>query len=88
MITRGSRRNAQAGAGSLSLEVIGQLARRLARLEEVLEAYREGAPPDRRGFDGLQRRLADHGIEHEMEEGGEAEAEAAAGGDGADEEED
>ena len=31
------------------------------------EAYREGAPPDRRGFDELQRRLADHGIEEEME---------------------
>jgi hypothetical protein len=38
----------------------------VARLEEVLEAYREGASPDRRGFDALQRRLADHGIEDEM----------------------
>ena len=43
------------GQGALSLEAIGQLARRVARLEEILEAYREGAPPDRRGFDALQR---------------------------------
>jgi hypothetical protein len=53
----------------VSFEAIGQLARRAGRLEEVLEAYREGAPPDRRGFDALQRRLANHGIEDEMEAG-------------------
>jgi hypothetical protein len=53
----------------LSLELVGQLTRRVARLEEILEAYREGAPPDRRGFEELQRRLADHGIESEMEAG-------------------
>jgi hypothetical protein len=58
------------GAGVLALEAVGQLTRRVARLEEVLEAFREGAPPDRRGFDALQRRLADHGIEDEMTEGG------------------
>ena len=62
-------RQAEAGQGGLSVDVIGQLARRVARLEEILEPYREGAPPDRRGFDALQRRLADHGIEGEMEEG-------------------
>jgi hypothetical protein len=62
-------RQAEAGQGALSVDVIGQLARRVARLEEILEPYREGAPPDRRGFDALQRRLADHGIEGEMEEG-------------------
>ena len=50
----------------------------VARLEEILEAYREGAPPDRRGFDTLQRRLADHGIEDEME--ADREADAAASG--------
>jgi hypothetical protein len=60
--------------GTLSFESIGQLTRRVARLEEVLEAYREGAPPDRRGFDALQRRLADHGIEDEMEARREEEA--------------
>ena len=50
----------------MDFEVLGQIARRVARLEEVLETYREGAPPDRRGFDALQRRLADHGIEEDM----------------------
>ena len=59
-------RRAEAGEARLPLEAIGQLARRVARLEEVLEAYREGSPPDRRGFDDLQRRLADVGIESEM----------------------
>lgn len=62
-------RRAEAGEAVLSLEVIGQLTRRVARLEEILESYREGTPPDRRGFDTLQRRLADHGIEEEMERG-------------------
>ena len=52
----------------LSVEVVGQLARRVDRLEEVLEVYREGAPPDRTGFDALRRRLADYGIEDEMRE--------------------
>jgi hypothetical protein len=70
----------------LSLEVIGQLVRRVARLEEILEAYREGAAPDRRGFDALQRRLADHGIEEEMAEGREAEA-TSTGDNGEDDEE-
>jgi hypothetical protein len=65
-------RQAEAGQGALSVEVIGQLARRVARLEEILEAYREGSPPDRRGFDALQRHLADHGIEEEMERGRDA----------------
>lgn len=60
-------RRAEAGEATLSLETIGHLARRVARLEEVLEAYREGSPPDRRGFDALQRRLADVGIESEMQ---------------------
>ena len=59
-------RRAEAGEARLPLEAIGQLARRVARLEEILEAYREGSPPDRRGFDALQRRLADVGIESEM----------------------
>jgi uncharacterized protein with von Willebrand factor type A (vWA) domain len=54
------------GQAVLSVDVVGQLVRRVARLEEVLENYREGTPPDRRGFDALQRRLADHGIEEAM----------------------
>ena len=38
----------------------------MARLEEVLEVFREGKPPDRTGFDAFQLRLADVGIEEEM----------------------
>ena len=61
-------RRAEAGEGRLPLEAIGQITRRVARLEEILEAYREGSPPDRRGFDALQRRLADLGLESDTEE--------------------
>ena len=60
---------AEAGQAGISLETIGHLARRVDRLEEILEAYREGQTPDRRGFDALRQRLADHGIEAEMREG-------------------
>ena len=60
---------AEADGGRIALDVIGQITRRVARLEEILETYRDGAPPDRRGFDALQRRLADRGIETEMESG-------------------
>lgn len=80
-------RRAESGQAALSLEEIGQLARRVARLEEILETYREGAPPDRKGFDALRRRLADHGIEEEMERGRQAETGAPSGADGEDEEE-
>lgn len=55
-----------AGEARLSLEVVGQLARRVARLEEVLEAFRDNPPPEQTGFESLRRRLADHGIEAEM----------------------
>lgn len=54
------------GEARLSLEVVGQLARRVARLEEVLEVFRDNPPPDQTGFESLRRRLADHGIEAEM----------------------
>jgi hypothetical protein len=50
----------------LPLEVIGQLARRVDRLEQLLDVFRDGGAPDRRGFEALKRRLADHGIEDEM----------------------
>jgi hypothetical protein len=76
-------RQAAAGQASISFDAIGQLARRVSRLEEILEIYREGKPPDRRGFDALQRRLADHGIEEEMEAGRRGEIPS----DGADDEE-
>jgi hypothetical protein len=62
---------AQSGGARLELDVIGQLARRVARIEEILEVYREGVAPDRAGFDALRRRLADLGIEAEMQRGGE-----------------
>lgn len=55
------------GHAAVSIEVIGQLARRLERLEEILEAYRDEKGPERAGFDELRRRLMDHGIEAEME---------------------
>jgi hypothetical protein len=55
------------GGASVPLEVIGQLARRVDRVEEILETYRDNEGPDRRGFDTLRRRLMDHGIEHEMQ---------------------
>jgi len=61
-------RRAELDGGRLPLETIGQLVRRVARLEEILEAYREGSPPDRRGFDVLQRRLANIGIESDIGE--------------------
>jgi hypothetical protein len=62
----GGVKAAAAGKARISLDVIGQLARRVDRLEEVLEVFREGAPPDRRGFDALQSHLANLGIEPEM----------------------
>jgi hypothetical protein len=61
---------AEAGEAPISIDIIGQLARRVERLEEILEIYREGTPPDRRGFDALKRRLIDRGIEAEMQNPG------------------
>jgi hypothetical protein len=66
-------KQAEAGRGALPLDIIGHLARRVARLEEILAVFRDGAPPDRRGFDQLQRRLMDVGIEDEMRRGREDE---------------
>ena len=60
---------ARAGAAALDLDTLSHVARRVARLEEVLEAFRDDKPPDRRGFDAFQRRLADQGIEEEMRGG-------------------
>jgi len=59
----------QAGHPSLTVDAISSLAHRVERLEEILEAYRDGNGPDRSGFDALRRRLADYGIEAEMETG-------------------
>jgi hypothetical protein len=57
---------AAAGGAALDLDEIRKLAHRLGRLEEILDIFRDEAPPDRRGFDALRRRLLDHGIENEM----------------------
>jgi hypothetical protein len=54
------------GHASIPMPAIRQLAHRLERLEEILEVYRDQTGPDRRGFDALQRRLMDQGIEDEM----------------------
>ena len=57
------------GGATLPIEVLGQIVRRVDRLEESLEVYREGSSPDRTGFDQLQVRLANRGIEEDMESG-------------------
>lgn len=57
------------GGATLPIDVLGQIVRRVDRLEESLLVYREGSTPDRTGFDELQVRLANRGIEDEMEGG-------------------
>jgi uncharacterized protein with von Willebrand factor type A (vWA) domain len=57
---------ARTNQAAFDLDTLSHLARRVARLEEILEAFREGKPPDRSGFDAFQRRLMDEGIEDEM----------------------
>jgi hypothetical protein len=59
-------RAVEEGRPTLTVDVLGQVARRVARLEEVLDFYREGGGPDRRAFDALRRRLIDVGLEDEM----------------------
>jgi len=66
-----------AAGASMNVDTVGQLARRIDRLEEILDFFRTDPPPDRRGFDALRQRLADQGIEAEMERGRREEAEAA-----------
>jgi hypothetical protein len=56
------------GEAILGIDAAGQLTRRVARLEEILEAYRDGASPDRTAFLTLQHRLAEYGIEDELDE--------------------
>jgi hypothetical protein len=60
---------AEGGRAVLTLDVLGQLARRLDRVEEVLEAFRSGPGPDRTKFDALRNRLLNVGIENEMSSG-------------------
>ena len=78
---------AEQGGARFTLDVIGQLARRVDRLEEVLDVFRDGGSPDRRGFDALKRRLADHGIEEEMRPEPEPDSDAEPPRDGDDEDE-
>ncbi len=54
------------GRAVLTVDVMRQLARRVDRLEEILELFRDEKGPDRRRFDDLRRHLMDQGIEHEM----------------------
>jgi hypothetical protein len=54
------------GHATLSIDVIRQIAHRVDRLEEILDLCRDQEGPDRRGFDALQRRLMDQGIEEDM----------------------
>jgi len=61
------------GGQKYDAEVVGQIARRIDRLEEILDSFREEKGPDRRGFDALKRRLMDQGIEKEMERDDEGE---------------
>jgi hypothetical protein len=56
----------QAGDARWTVEMVVRLVRRVARVEEALEGFREGPRPDRHGFDALQSRLMDLGIEKEM----------------------
>ncbi len=58
----------EAGGASLGLEAIGQIARRVNRMEEVLDVFRSDPPPDRSGFDALRERLANLGLEDNMED--------------------
>jgi hypothetical protein len=55
-----------AGQATISVEAVAGLARRLERLEGVLEGFGDTARPDRRAFDALKSRLMDLGIEKEM----------------------
>ena len=56
------------GEAVIGIEAVGQLARRVSRVEEILEAFRDGGSPDRTAFLGLQHRLAEYGIEDELDE--------------------
>jgi hypothetical protein len=61
-------KEAQGGEGRVGLEVLAQLVRRVQRMEEILEAYREDPGPERTSFDALHKRLRDAGIEDQMDD--------------------
>jgi hypothetical protein len=57
---------AVAGRARLGIDEISQLTRRLDRLEEILDVFRDEGSPDRQGLESLQKRLLDQGIAEEM----------------------
>jgi hypothetical protein len=59
-------RSVEAGEARISVDALGQITRRVARLEEALTRYRDVLPPENAAFDSLRGRLANHGIEDEM----------------------
>lgn len=73
---------ARTGQAALDLDTLSHIARRVARLEEILQVFRDGKSPERRGFDAFQQRLMNEGIEDEMAEGS-----APEGGNGRDDDE-
>jgi hypothetical protein len=56
----------EAGKAGVSVETIGQITRRVARLEEALTRYRDTLPPANPSFEALRKRLANVGIEEDM----------------------
>jgi hypothetical protein len=64
----GAFEQARQQGGRVPLEVIAHLARNVDWLDEVLSVYRDEAGPDRSGFEALRQRLAEAGIEDEMDE--------------------
>jgi hypothetical protein len=59
-------KSVEAGQATLSLDALGQITRRVARLEEALERYRDKVPSPNPGFEDMRVRLANHGIEADM----------------------
>jgi hypothetical protein len=63
---KGAFEGAVAGRARLGIDEIDQLTRRLDRLEEILDVFRDEGAPDRQGLEALRQRLLDQGIEDEM----------------------
>jgi hypothetical protein len=71
--TEAGFKKVEAGQATLTIEDVGQITRRVARLDDVLETFREHAPAENPDFETLRARLANHGIEEEMAADREAE---------------
>lgn len=59
-------RHASERGATVAIETVAQIARRVERLEEALETLRDEPGPERAGFDDLQERLMNRGIERMM----------------------